>query len=475
MQDKPLTLALAEHLSRVNVERTTAAGLQMAVSAIIDTVAVTLAGAPEASVSILRRTLGGPAASGPSLIFGDHRRTDVLNAALVNGTAAHAIDYDDMAAAMGGHPSVPVVPVVFALGEQLQVSGRQALDAYIVGFEAECRIGRAVHPHHYSAGWHPTSTLGVFGAAAAAARLLELDVEKTAMALALCASMASGVKANFGTMTKPLHVGRCAHDGLMAAMLVREGFTAKLNALEQKEGFFAAFDGLANVHPDRMLANLDGALEIEQPEIGLKQFPCCGSTHPSILAMMQLRRDGLTSAQVEAIDIRTHKKRLPHTDNPRPQTPLGAKFSIQYVTARALVDGAPRLHHFEGEAFLEPEIQRLLARTTASALPDGEDTRADQFTAEVSVVTRDGRRLSARLPAGLGRGPADPMSREELWTKFHDCGSQVLTDAASAKAFDALAGIETAARLSDITDLLAHAQLPGGAAADVPARAPAFA
>ena len=224
-----------------------------------------------------------------------------------------------------------------------------------------------------------------------------------------------------------------------------------------------------------MLANLDGALEIEQPEIGLKQFPCCGSTHPSILAMMQLRRDGLTSAQVEAIDIRTHKKRLPHTDNPRPQTPLGAKFSIQYVTARALVDGAPRLHHFEGEAFLEPEIQRLLARTNASALPDGEDTRADQFTAEVSVVTRDGRRLSARLPAGLGRGPADPMSREELWTKFHDCGSQVLTDAASAKAFAALAGIETAARLSDITDLLAQAQLPGGAAADVPARARAFA
>ena len=139
------------------------------------------------------------------------------------------------------------------------------------------------------------------------------------------------------------------------------------------------------------------------------------------------------------------------------------------------MDGAPRLDHFEGSAFLEPEVQRLLERTTAAPLPDGEDTRADQFTAEVRVLTRDGRTLSARLAAGLGRGPADPMSREELWTKFRDCAARVLSDTASEAAFDALSRIETAGRLLDITDILAQARPPGGADADAPAAAPALA
>ena len=460
-EGEALALAFARHLSSVTLARTSAEGVRTALAGIIDTVAVTLAGASEPAVRILRRTLGSPAPSGRALIFGDSVRTDVLNAALINGTAAHAIDYDDMASAMGGHPSVPIVPVLFALGDDLAVSGAQLLDAYIVGFEAECRLGRAVHPHHYGAGWHPTATLGVFGAAASAARLLNLDIEQTATALALCTSMASGVKANFGTMTKPLHVGRAAHDGLMAALLVKNGFTAQLKALEQKEGFFAAFDGLANVHPDRMMARLDGPMEIESRDIGLKQFPCCGSTHPAILAMLKLvKAERFTAADVAAIEIRAHHMRLPHTDNPLPMSALGAKFSIQYAAVRALLTGTPRLDDFEGTAFMEPEVRRLLSLVSVQALPEGSGDIKDQFAAEVSVRTRDGRNLDSRVDGALGRGPGDRMSQGEMWAKFADCAAQVLPMAAAEAAFEVLGGLPQAEHLKTVTDILACAALP---------------
>ncbi|WP_428390921.1 MmgE/PrpD family protein [Lichenicoccus sp.] len=452
---QPLTSALAASLATVGIERATEAGVRMAMLAIIDTVGVTLAGSVEPAVTILRKTLVNHASVGPALIFGDRRRIGILEAALVNGTASHAIDYDDMAEAMGGHPSVPVVPVVMALGESLNVSGRDLIDAYIVGFEAECRLGRVVHPHHYEKGWHPTSTLGVFGAAAAAARLLKLDQARTATALALCASLASGVKANFGTMTKPLHVGHCARNGLFAALLAQDGFTANPGALEHKQGFFAAYDDLENVHLEHMIRGETEPLEIEHPNFGLKQFPCCGSTHPAILAMLALaEREHLTAREIETIDIQVDRQRLPHTDNPAPKTALGAKFSIQYAAVRALIDGAPRLNHFEGGAYLEPEVRRLLARTTASPLPEASRDMSDRFAAEVSVTTRDGRRLTGRVVGALGRGPTNPMSDSEMWAKFHDCASLALPDASVSQAYEALNRLDRLDGVSSLTRIL---------------------
>ncbi len=461
MGNQPLASALAASLAGVGIERATQAGVRMAMLAITDTVGVTLAGSAEPAVAILRHALVDHASAGPALILGDRRRIGVLDAALLNGTASHAIDYDDMAEAMGGHPSVPIVPVVIALGQSLDVSGRALIDAYIVGFEAECRLGRVVHPHHYDKGWHPTSTLGVFGAAAAAARLLGLDQARTATALALCASLASGVKANFGTMTKPLHVGHCARNGLMAALLARDGFTANPDALDHKQGFFAAYDGLENVHPEQMIRGETEPLEIERAEIGLKQFPCCGSTHPAILAMLELAgRERLTSADVDAIDIRVHRQRLPHTDNPAPTTALGAKFSIQYAAVRALLDGPPRLHHFEGTAYLEPEVRRLLARTTARPLPEASRDLSDGFAAEVSVTTHDGRRLTGTVAGALGRGPTNPMSDGEMWAKFRDCAGLVLPEASVSSAYDALARLDRLDRLAPLTRALEHVSEP---------------
>lgn len=451
-----VALTLAEHLAQIGIDRLSPEVKRLATLGIIDTIGVTLLGSTEPVVQVLEQTLTHDMASGKALVIGGHRRVGVLDAALINGTASHAADYDDMARSMGGHPSVTLVPVIVALGEALGCSGLEAIDAYVVGFEAECRLGRVVHPHHYVTGWHPTSTLGVFGAAAAAARLLRLDVQQTAIALSIAASFASGIKANFGTMTKPLHVGHCTRNGLLAAQLARNGFTANLAALEHKQGFFAAYDDLANVHQDRMLEQWGERLEVEQEAVGLKQFPCCGSTHPAIRAMFDLTRQGLSARDVESIEITTNRLRLPHTDNPEPKSALGAKFSIQYVTARALASGSVRLHDFEGDAHLAPQIRQLMARTTVSAYPDipGVHDASNEFAADIKVITRDGRTLAGSAPHALGRGPANPMSEQEMWEKFSDCGTRLLPQTQVRDAFEALSDIEHCTRVDAITQLL---------------------
>ena len=455
MSTPSLAATLASNLAQIELVRASPAARRLATMAIVDTVGITLAGATEPAAAIVRRVLNRHGQGGPALILGSEQRVGALDAAMINGIAAHALDYDDMARNMGGHPSVPVVPVVLALGEEFGATGAQVLEAFIVGYEAECRLGRVVHPHHYEKGWHPTSTLGVFGAAAAASRLLGLDVEQTALALAIAASSASGIKANFGTMVKPLHVGQAARDGLMAALLANEGFTANPAALEHKQGFFQSYDGLDEVHQDRMLAEWGERLEVEQPATGLKQFPCCGSTHPAILAMIALAEaHALKPEQVTRLHIRMHRMRLPHTDNPHPQSPLGAKFSLQYVTARALIDREVGLADFEGDAYLQPAIQRLLSVTSIATF--GDDERGKDFAAEVTVDLADGRQLMGEAASALGRGPGNPLSDAEMWRKFSDCAARVLSPEQTRAAFESLGRLDSEAAIADVLAPLAQ-------------------
>ena len=406
---------MAEKICAFRPEHITPRALSDARAAIIDTIGCALSGIPEPCAQILLETPGIAEAPGPALIFGTSRRTSALDATLINGTASHALDYDDVSGVMGGHHSAPVTAPIFALGEQLKVSGRQAIAAYIIGVETEVRLSRAVNFHHYDKGWHPTATLGTFGAAAAAAHLLQLDVDRTAMALALAASLSSGIKANFGTMTKPLHVGHVGRNGLFAALLAARGFEANASALEHNQGWLRVFNGEGNYDPELMLRNWGSPWEIESAEMGLKQFPCCGSTHPAIAMMLALVREERVAADAVArIEILAHRRRLPHTDNPDPRTPLAAKFSIQYVTARALADGAVRLGDFEGAAVMEERVRRLLPLIAVRPHPDTPDEGEKQFGAEVVVTLKDGRRLARRIDHLVGRGADDPLSSEEL-------------------------------------------------------------
>jgi 2-methylcitrate dehydratase PrpD len=336
-------------------------------------------------------------------------------------------------------------------------SGRDVALAYVVGYETECRIARGVHFHHYDKGWHPTATLGIFGTVAATARLLRMSVEHTAVALGLAASLASGLKANFGTMTKPLHVGHSARNGLFAALMVREGFTANPGAFEHKQGFLDVFNGPGTYDTARMLADWYAPLECDgAAEPGLKPYPCCGSTHASINRMIELARThDLTPDRVAKIEVLPHGRRLPHTDNPDPRTSLGAKFSMQYCVARALVSRAVKLEHFEGDAPSDPTVRALMARTEARPHPDMADDSPLQWGTEIIVTTLEGRRFASRLDDFERIGPgARTMPREELWEKFADCAQRALPRPQIAPLFEQLARIAEVKNISDLARLM---------------------
>src|SRR5580704_5932199 len=310
---------IAEKIVAIRYDALPREAIHWAKAAILDTVGVTLAGAHEDCARIVADTLGGT--PGPCLIFGSDRRTGPLDAALVNGTAAHALDFDDVSNSLGGHPSAPILPAIFAVAETQDCSGSDFIAAYVAGFETETRIGRGVHYHHYEKGWHPTATLGVFGATAACCHLMGLNVAQTAQALAIAASQASGIKANFGTMTKPLHVGHTARNGLWAAMLAKNGFTANNAALEHRQGFLMVYNGEGNFDADAILKDWGNPYDVTRPGPAFKQYPCCGSTHPALDALLALRGEHAMPADtVVRIDSWTHPRRLAHTNRPDPKS-----------------------------------------------------------------------------------------------------------------------------------------------------------
>lgn len=453
---KPVTVRMAERICAFREEHLTAKALAEARTAIIDTVACTLSGIPEPCVQILLNTPGVAEAAGPSLIFGTNRRTSALDAALINGVASHALDFDDVSGILGGHHSVTVCGPIFALGEQLRISGRRAIAAYVIGVETAIRLARGVNFHHYDKGWHPTATLGVFGATAASCWLLKLDAQRTARALALAASFGSGLKANFGTMTKPMHVGHMARNGLFAALVAERGFEANPEVMEHKQGWFRVYNGEGTYHPEKIFEGWGAPWEIEASENnGLKQFACCGSTHPAItMALRLVKEEGVTADQVAAIEILAHKRRLPHTDNPNPTTPLQAKFSIQYAVARALADGAVKIKDFEGDAIMDERVRRLLPLIKTGPHPDMPEDSPKQFGSEVIVTMKDGRRLSRRVDHLVCRGGDYPMTSDELFEKFEDCGSRVLAHDQLMPLFERLETLDKAPDLAQVTALL---------------------
>lgn len=455
MQAGTVAARLAEKICGMRPADVTPSALRQAKTCILDTVGVTLAGFPEPCTQILLGTPGVASAPGPSLVFGSDRRTSALDATFVNGTASHALDFDDFSGALGGHHSVPLVPALLALAEERRLPGARVVTAYVVGVEAETRLARAVNFHHYDKGWHPTATLGTIGCAAAVSHLLDLGPARTARALAVAASFASGLKSNFGTMTKPLHVGQCGRNGLLAALLAEGGFEAADDAFEHHQGFFDVFNGPGTYDVARLFADWGEPLEIEAPSIGLKQFPCCGSTHPAIIMALALRREeGVEVGDIDAITVLPHGRRLRHTNTPRPETPLEAKFSVQYVVARALKDGAVRLRDFEGEAHAEPAIRQLLDVTTARPHPDMPDASPQQWGAEVVLALKDGRTLSRRVDDLVGRGGDNPMSRDELWDKFEDCAARALPRDRIAPLFERLGALEEVDDVGQLTRLL---------------------
>lgn len=434
------------------------AAIHWAKIGLLDTIGCTIAGSRDASTRIITNITTG--SSGPSLLFGQDRRVAALDAAQINGTAAHALDLDDCSNTFGGHPSVAVLPALFALADAQGASGKDFMTAYVVGFETECKLSLCLNLHQYTKGWHPTVTIGIFGGTAAACHLLRLDQPKTAIALAIAASMAAGIKSNFGTDTKPLHVGNSARNALFAALLARDGFTANPGAFEHKQGYLNVFNGAGNYDVSKIFPHWGKPWDIVQPGIAIKQYACCGSTHPAVDAMLDLAQEhDLRPESVAKIQTWTHPRRLEHTNRPNPQSDVDAKFSVQYVVSRALLERRILAEHFENNAYQEPIIQSILKRVESRAYSTEQFPADNHFAAEVRITLSDGQVVSKKLDQPYGRTSAVALPAERMKAKFDGCVHGIIHGANVDPLYDTIQVFETLADVRTMTALISSSSV----------------
>lgn len=413
---------------------------------LMDWLGVALAGAAEPATAILARECG--ARAGEATLVGRHERAPASLAALVNGTAAHALDYDDVHLALPGHATVPVASAVVALGERLDASGAEVLAAIVAGVEVECRLGLLVNPSHYARGWHATGTLGTFGAAAACARLLGLDDDGWLRALGLAGTQASGVNASFGTMAKPLNAGKAAINGLLSAVLVADGFTSSEAVVEAPHGFAAvASDALA---PTSALDAESGRHLIERTLF--KYHAACYWTHASLEALLELRDEHeLESSDIEAVRLDVSQQALDVADIAEPRTGLEAKFSLRALASMVLARAdTSDPASFTDERAGADEIVAVRDRVTAQ-LADHDNA----VGASAAITTHDGRELSASADLSV---PASDLGEqgERLGAKFERLAGGVLgPDRARAvrEACERADELESIAELTALADL----------------------
>ena len=438
---------LAEFVVKTSLEDCPPEAITQVRRAALDTLGVMLAGASEPVARIVRRVVRAEGGIPLATVVGTALKTSPGWAALANGAAGHAHDFDDTNFALLGHPSVPLFSTALAAGEAEMADGRALVLGYVVGFEVSVALGAALNPDHYTRGWHATSSIGTLGCAAAAARIMGLDVVQTRNALALAASHASGLKENFGSMTKPYHAGHAARNGILAAQLAREGMTASETALEGKQGYVAAFGGSHAL--DGALERLGRSWHLLESGIAVKPYPSCALTHSTIDALIDLRaQHGLSVRDVAAVQVGVNSVVPDVLAHARPTTALERKFSMQFCAAAALAEGRVDFGSFAEGEIANPEVRELMRRITMvvdPGLPQGVEQNA---WSRVTLRLRDGRTLATE-PRGAQGHPDMPLSDAALRDKFLGCAKTVLS------ADEAEAVAEQIGHLEDIPDIRA--------------------
>jgi 2-methylcitrate dehydratase PrpD len=418
-----------------------------------DCVGVMIAGAGEPAPQLLRAMLA-PTGKEATLLFGAGRAS-APEAAWINGTAAHALDFDDVA--QRGHPSTVLVPAILAeaeaigtAGNALGASGEAMMLAYAAGYETWAELVRRESDQHHSKGWHPTGIFGAIGAAAACASLRRLDAEQAAHAIALGASQSAGLMSNFGTMTKPFHAGRAAHAGVVSARLAQNGFTAALDTLEHAQGFLAAVSPAGRI-------DLDSAIEagkvwkLARSGVSVKKYPLCFCTHRALDGIFDLLQAGkVDAAKVRRVTVSTSRRNATILRNHAPQTGLEAKFSMEFAMASALITGRAGLTELTNEFVRRPDVQALMQRVVVTP-----DDRMDQATGyaiydEVTLEAEGAPHSGSVQITQVRGGPDLPLAREELWAKFEDCLQAGTARVPARDLFDALMSLE---RLPQVRDL----------------------
>ena len=394
--------------------------------------------AAEAAVQAVRLLEPAPQAT----VLGRADRVDMANAALINGITSHTFDFDDTHLKTIIHPAGPVASAVLALAERQGASGRDVIDALVLGIDVSCRIGNVMYPDHYDRGWHITGSTGMLGAAAGCARVLKLDEKQTAMAIGIAASQPVGFREQFGTMTKPFHPGGAARAGLMSALLASRGFTASERALEAPRGFVQVASDKRAWHEatDELGERFEISFNTYKP------FACGIVIHPSIDACAQLRGRGVTPEQVERIELRVHSLVLELTGKKTPKDGLQGKFSVYHGCAVGLMFGRAGEEEFADAIVNDPQVVALRDKVEASV-----DDGIDEAEVHVTALLKDGRRVEVHVEHAIG-SLQNPLTDDQLEAKFAALVVPVLGQASS----DAITrSCRTLATLADLRDLTA--------------------
>ncbi len=420
-------------------------------AAVLDCVGVALAGSEEESARICGTLARQESGAAEATVIGQGFQTSASWAALCNGTSAHALDFDH--SYLMGQPTAGLIPAVLAMGETVGASGQDVLTAYVAGFEVVSRLARSMPQLSTHGHWHATSSIGTVGAAACCARLAGLDAAAARNALGIAASMASGMVWNFATMTKPLHSGLAAQNGVMAARLAARGFTSSAAALEEGKGMLDCFArGLeCGVTP---FESLGRTFDLTDIGISVKPYPCGGLTHSAVDAVLELRQAGLRADEVDSMRVGVTSQVHDRIMNALPANGIESKFSMPYILARALVDGALLLDTFTDEAAADPAIRRIAGNIVMELDASLVETADGARPAAVMVRLKDGGELHRRVDHSRGR-PEKPLTQAELRDKFDTCAARVLDPERSRHMADVIDGLDRVESIRELCESLA--------------------
>jgi 2-methylcitrate dehydratase PrpD len=457
-----LTREIAEFILGTSYSDVPADVVELGRKSILDGLGLTLCGSVAETGPLSRDYVKSMGAAGGSSILGSGMKTAPRFAAFVNGIAIHADDYDDTQLAVAEdrvyglltHPTAPVLSAALALAEPRSLGGRELMAAYHAGVEVECKIAEAIAPRHYDEGFHSTGTCGTIGAAAAASKVVGLDLKQTLHALGIAASEAAGLRENFGTMTKPLHAGRAAESGVVAAELAARGWTAAEQILEAPRGFFRAAGG--GFDPNAILQKLGRPWTFRQPGISIKPYPSGSLTHPAMTEMERLiRARGIQAQQVERVDVGTNRNMPNALIHHQPKTGLEAKFSMEFCMASLLLYGKAGLTEFTSEVVNRSQVQAMITRVHFGVNPVAEAAGYNKMTSILDIRLRDGRTISGRTDFAKG-SPAIPMSYQDVAGKFLDCAAFARWPREKAERVVAMVSkLESLSNVRTLTALLA--------------------
>ncbi len=458
-----VTSEIAEFVSHLEFGDFPAEAVRIAKRCILDGLGVILAGSSQDCTQAILKTCENLKNAGRSTAFGaSPMKFPPAIAALVNGTAGHAMDWDDTQLSTSPdrifglltHPTIPPLSACLAMAESLEdVSGKDFLTAFLAGFEVECKIAEAIHPTHYKQGFHSSGTIGVFGSAMAASKLLGLDTTKIRHTLGIAASMGSGIRVNFGTMSKPLHVGMASQNGVMAALLAQDGYEANLNALDGPWGFFQVQGGGFDL--ERISGCLGNPYTIVEPGVSVKPYPCGSLTHPSMDAMLALVNEyDLQPDDIQEVVLFAGTNILNPIRYETANDELEAKFCMPFLLAAIAISRKAGSKEFTKEFVLSPQVRSMMKRIHTQFDPEIEAKGWDKMRSRVEVTIQDGTKL-IRDAGGYRGGPDLPLSDEELQAKFNDCAEELLSPQTSQEIFTTITSLDS---LMDVRNLMELAQ-----------------